>query len=308
MSLATTLSLAAGTLQVIQQALDVSQNNIDNASTPGFAAQRQSLEAAPFAPDEGLLGGVQAGPMQSSRNEFPERAVQRAQESLGQALQAAASLTAVEGTFDISGQTGISNALSQLYQSFSAWSLTPNSAPARQSVIAAAATVAESFRTAAAGLNKVGSDTDLQLNQTVRHINDVASQIAQYNRQRQSGNLTDPGLDAKVHNAEEELSGLANVTFLSQADGTTTVLLGGQTPLAIGSHAYALGTSFTPPTNPPPTNPLAAPKAAIFDATGQDVTSQVTSGGLGSLLHVHNDVLAGLRGDAYQPGELNRLA
>ena len=45
---------------VYEQALAVTQNNVTNASTPGYVKQIQSFEALPFDVTVGLPGGVRA--------------------------------------------------------------------------------------------------------------------------------------------------------------------------------------------------------------------------------------------------------
>ena len=59
--LLSSLRSTAGALRVFERALTVTQNNVSNASTPGYAVQRLSLQAADFEPSLGLLGGVRAG-------------------------------------------------------------------------------------------------------------------------------------------------------------------------------------------------------------------------------------------------------
>jgi flagellar hook-associated protein 1 FlgK len=203
MSLVTSLVSSADALEVIERSLAVSQNNVANASTPGYAAQRQGLNALPFDPTQGLVGGVRAGPLLDSRSQFAEQEVRRQQESLGQSTQEAASLAAIQTTFDITSTSGIPGALGQLFQSFSAWSLNPASGAERQAVIDAAQTAAQSFQTARAGLAKASSETDLELRQTVDHINALAAKLQQYNVQRQHLSASDPSLDAKVNSTLE---------------------------------------------------------------------------------------------------------
>jgi flagellar hook-associated protein 1 FlgK len=57
-----------------------------------------------------------------------------------------------------------------------------------------------------------------------------------------------------------------------------------------------------------PVNPNATPDTTILEASGQDITSQISSGTLGGLLNVRNTVLPSLRGDGQQTGALNQLA
>jgi flagellar hook-associated protein FlgK len=54
-NLLSTLMSSANALSVFERALLVSQNNVANASTPGYAAQRVLLEALDFNPELGDL-------------------------------------------------------------------------------------------------------------------------------------------------------------------------------------------------------------------------------------------------------------
>jgi flagellar hook-associated protein 1 FlgK len=308
MSLLASLLSSSSALSVFDRAVSVSQNNVTNATTPGYASQRLGLEALAIDPSQGLLGGLRAGDLESARNEFAEAAVRRQQESLGSTGQRAATLQSVEGALDLSGASGIPATLSNLFQSFAAWSLTPTSGAPRRAVIDAAARVAESFHAAAAKLGQVSQDTDRQIKQTVAEVNGLARQIRLYNDERRRGNQRDAALDAKIHTALENLSELVNYTATFQPDGSVTVLAGGQTPLVIGDHSYELAAEFAVPGDPPPANAQAPPTALVLDSAGRDVTIQTTGGRLGALLEARNTALASFLGDAYQQGELNRLA
>ena len=63
-SLFTALGTAGSSLDVIEQAIGVIQNNVTNASTPGYVTQTLQLASRPFDLSEGSLGGVDAtGPV-----------------------------------------------------------------------------------------------------------------------------------------------------------------------------------------------------------------------------------------------------
>lgn len=104
----------------------------------------------------------------------------------------------------------------------------------------------------------------------------------------------------------QNLSLLADVTVTYAANGTATVLLGGQTPLVIGYNQYSIQSSFTDPTPGPNAN--AIQDAHILDASGQDITGQISQGSLAGLLTVRNTVLPSLQGNGTQQGALNQLA
>src|SRR4051794_14700420 len=119
MSLFSSLSASSGALAAFQRALEVTQNNVDNASTPGYARQTLSLQASPFQPTQGLSGGVTAGELQSARNRYADAEVMRKQESAAYFNQKTSSLSAIETSFNVSDTGSIASALNTLYQAFS---------------------------------------------------------------------------------------------------------------------------------------------------------------------------------------------
>ena len=84
MGLFANLTSSVRALNAFEQSLEVAQNNVSNASTAGYAKQLATLNALPFQPQTGLLGGVQAGAPQSTRDEYLEQAVQYQNSSAGE--------------------------------------------------------------------------------------------------------------------------------------------------------------------------------------------------------------------------------
>ncbi len=307
-NLLTSLFNSASTLATYSRVLDTAQNNVANASTPGYAKQSMDLYALAFDPDSGLTGGVRAGELVSSRNEYAEQAVRAQATSLGQQQQMVSSLTNIQSVFDISGDQGIPKALNDLFQSFSAWATTPNSQATSQTVIQGATEVAQSFAKAASALSGQAHDTELQIQQNVNQVNQLVGQLQNYNKLAMAGNTGDPGLDAQVHSTLENLSGLVNFTATTQADGTVTVMLNGNQLLLAADKQYKISYGLTQSDTPPPTYPNSPATAQIRAADGTDITAATTGGQLGALLNVRNTVLASYIGDAYQPGDLNTMA
>ena len=302
------LQSSASALGVFQAALNVTSNNVANASTPGFVRQTQGLEALAFDPSLGSLGGVAATQVESARDSYAERAVQLQSTSLGTWQQQAATLSPIEGSFDITGATGIPGALNKLYSAFLAWSSTPNDGSARQGVLSAAQSVSQAFQQQRTVLDQAASGADSQLSGLVGQVNSLAATIRQNNVQRGLGTGNDPSLDASLYNAVEQLSQLVPVQMLQQPDGSTTVLLAGQIPLVVGQSQYQISANVAVPDIPAPTNPSGPPSAQILDSTGRDVTSLIVQGQIGGLLQARNGVLAQLRGDSLNQGQLNQLA
>ncbi|MBI2679548.1 MAG: flagellar hook-associated protein FlgK [Candidatus Solibacter usitatus] len=302
------LSNSANALQVFQRALTVVQNNVVNASSPGYAAQSLSLEAEPFQPNGGLPGGVTAGEIQSSRDEYSEQSVRQQFSALGTFEQKAQNLADLELNFNVSSDSGIPGALNKFFQTVSSWSVTPNSGASRQAVLDSAQQLTQAFQQAAANLTQATNSTTNQLQQNITHVNDLTSHLRIYNQQRLAGNLNDAGLDAQIHSTLEQLSEYVNITAINQANGSVTVLMGGQTPLVIGANQYNLQVSISTAAGAPATVAGGLPPARIIDAQGNDVTGMISQGKVAGLLDVRNNVLPSLAGGAYQQGSLNQLA
>jgi len=303
------LSNSAGALNAYDQVLQVTQNNVANASTPGYAEQSLPLQAMAFDPSMGLPGGVQTGQLQSARDEYAEQAVRQQNTALGSSQQLATSLQSLQSIFDISGNTGIPLALNQFFTSASAWAQNPDDTSCRQAVINRAGDLAQSFNSAANQLQTLAQNTQTQLQSTVDQVNQLVGQIATYNRTlMESGRgAKDMGMDAQVHSTLEELSQYVNFTATEQPDGTTTILLNGSTPLLIGGQQYAISVQMVgPPADA--ANPSGPPAAQLTAADGTDITAQTTEGQLGALLNMSNSVLPSYMGDANQAGSLNEMA
>lgn len=280
-NLLTSLLNSGNALQAFNRALNITENNVENSQTPGYARQTATFEALPFDPAINLPGGVQAGPAQSSRSALAEQAVQQQQSALGFSQQRSTDLNSVQSLFDLSSQSGVSATIDGLFSSFSALSINPNDTTARQTVISSAQQLAQAFQTSAGGLATQGAAVTSEMQGTISSINQLAGRIAQLNTQRQSenGQGGDAGTDASMYADLEQLSQYGSFTALQQPDGSISVYLDGQTPLVMGNQSFALQGDFS------------APQARVLDSQGNDITSTVSSGELGAEIETKNSSL-----------------
>jgi flagellar hook-associated protein 1 FlgK len=301
------LDVTAGALTAYNRVLQVVQNNVANSSTPGYAQQTQDLVPIPFDVSTGSLGGVQAGAVISSRDQYLEQSVRSQTVLMGQAQQNVNSLSAVQSVFDVTGQSGISVALNNLYASFSAWAQTPTDNNAQQAVLNNATDVAQAFQQTSANLDTAAQNTTSQIQDTVSQVNQLVGQLQGFNKQILSGDRNDPSLDAQVNSTLEQLSQFVGFSALQQGDGSYEILMNGQTPLLVESTQYQI--AYQPA--PTPANaafPAARPSAEIVSSSGTDITAQTNSGQLGALLNVANTVIPSYIGGPNQVGDLNVLA
>ncbi len=306
-SLFASINASSQSLTAYQRALQITQNNVDNASTPGYSAQTVDFTSLSFDSQSGLAGGV-AVSSSSTRDTHLDSAVRSQLNNLGTAQQQVSNLGGVEGLFDVSGASGIPAALTSLFNKFSDLSVAPASSSSRQAVVSAATDVATAFNQISSSFTQAGADAGRQIQAQVAQINALSAEIQGYNVSQQQSGTSDAGRDAKLENALEKLSSLANISTRPGANGGTDVLLGGQIPLVLGAQQYSLSAALAPlPTTAPP-NPNGTPPEQILDSNGNDITSRVSGGSLAGLLQFRNTTLPSLQGDRNQVGSLNTLA
>ncbi len=295
-SLNAMLTASANALDVFQQALSVVQSNVNNSSTPGYATQSLNLDAQPMDLADGLTGGVTSGGLDNSRDPYAEQEVQQQTQALGKYTAQANATSSLQSFFDATGTSGVSADLSSFFQSVSAWSVTPSDATLGQAVLDSASTLASSIQGLANSLSQNAQQLNTSIASTADQINSIAAQIQAYNAQRVTETTPDPGQDAQLYSALDNLSQLTNFSTVTQSDGTVTVLLAGGSPLVIGQQQYQISTASS------------ATGAQVLGANGNDITSQITGGQLGGLLDVRNRVLGSMLGDGQQTGSLNQFA
>lgn len=276
-NLLASLRTSTSALDALTEAVTITQNNVMNAGSAGYARQKVTLSAREFDPSTGAGGGVRNGELQSARDQYAERAVRAQNSRASGSATTEKSLKKLEMVFPISSGDSIPARLDRLYASFSAWGVAPDDLASKENVVAAASNVVDAFQETARKLSEVSQDTENAIRASVDHINRLASRISAYNKQVRSGALNDAGVDAGVHATLDELSSEAEVDVIRQQDGTYTLLFAGQQPLVVGDTAYQL-------------------------SVGSPVVQAHEGGALGALLAFRNGALADQRTD------LDRLA
>jgi flagellar hook-associated protein 1 FlgK len=173
-------------------------------------------------------------------------------------------------------------------------------------VITAAGNFAQSVQQTATNVEQLRTQTNTQLSGTVSNINSLTAQIATINSEIQHGDRNDAGVQSQLYNSLEQLSSLAPISVTTASDGTTTVLLGGQSPLVLGNQSTPLQLTYSTSANPTIAN--ATPDAQLLTRGGLDVTALANQGQLGGLLTFRNSTLPSVIGDGQQQGSLNQLA
>jgi flagellar hook-associated protein 1 FlgK len=181
----------------------------------------------------------------------------------------------------------VAGSLDAFFGTISQWSLTPNDAYARQRVLEGAGRLVDSFHFIVKTVNGSQADSKTEVTGIVDRINRLGETVQSYNREVRGDarKLYDPGLDAQLHAALEELSEYVDFDVVKGNEGSIQVLIGGQTHLTIGDNFYPVSADFS------------SAGIVIRDAAGKDVTAQIQQGKLRGSLDFHNGLAPGLVAD-----------
>src|SRR2546427_638875 len=176
------LQMAGGALDAYSRALQVTQQNLVNQSTPGYVRQTAVLQMMPFQPLDGLMGGVQFVGVQDSRSEFAENGVRVQNSALGWNQQLEQMLQPILpwlNTQDVSASSGLMADLQKWFAAVRQWDASPDDASVRQSVLDAAGALVTSFQGTAEAFRSAQQDALQQLRVSVDQVNGILTDLQQ---------------------------------------------------------------------------------------------------------------------------------
>jgi flagellar hook-associated protein 1 FlgK len=180
MGLSQALSIAMAGLRANQAALSLVSSNVANAETPGYVRKSVSqVQTTSAGATSVLVTGV---------NRELDQYIQRQvlMETSGAAYASARSgmLQRLQGVYgDPSSGTTIESVFNDLTNALQALSTSPDSPSARNVVINAAQALTQQLNSTSQGIQRLRSDAESALNNSVQAANNAMQQIASINRQ-----------------------------------------------------------------------------------------------------------------------------
>jgi flagellar hook-associated protein 1 FlgK len=285
-SISSVLSTAVQSLLADTGALQVTNDNIANANTPGYSRQVPIFEEAAPANDGNFSvgNGVVLEGYQSVRDELVSNQIQQETQSQSSANAQLNTLQQIQPTFTTSTED-IGTEMSALFTSLSSLSTNPTSSAERQGVLTAGSDLVAAFNTASSVLTTQQAALNSPVDQDVSQINQLTQQIAALNPQ--IAELTASGqnggsLQDQQNQLVLQLSALTNVSTIQTANGET-LTTGNGTPLVVGSQSYALQTATG-----------SDGMQHVLDQNGTDITASLSSGDLGGTIQMRDQTIPGL--------------
>ncbi len=281
--------ISVSALQAFQQALDVTSNNIANASTPGYARETINLSAA--APDTNgpsIGNGVVVDGVSRSFNQATANQLNTSQSTLGQLNALQTYSTQID---NIVGTTagGLSTAVQGYYSAWADVANSPASSATRQALLGKAQSVAASFQSTSAQLNAMDTSVNSSITADVQQINTLGASISTLNKQiaistADGGGQPPNDLIDQRDQLVSNLSKLTGITTTTDTNGAVNVFVGNGQPLVLQG-------SLTPLTTVG--NKFDASQLEISSAgsNGNVISASITSGDLGGLLAARTQVI-----------------
>ena len=280
--------ISVSALQAFQNAINVTSNNVANASTPGYDRETVNLtEAIPQSNGTATVGaGVVVAGISRAYSQAAANQLNASQSSLGQLNALQNYSTQIDNLF---GTTvgGLSTTLQSFYSAFSDVANNPTSTASRQALLGQAQNVASSFQNASGDLNSLNTDVNSRITADVQQINSIASAISTLNQQivvatAQGGNQPPNELLDQRDQLVSNLSQLVGVSTTTEGDGSLNVFVGNGQPLVLQGQTTPLTTVQ---------NQFNASQLEIGTSQGSQISGDITSGDLGGLLAARAQVI-----------------
>lgn len=290
-----------------QTALQTVGHNIANKSTEGYSRQRVEIQANdPVGFGKLRIGtGSKTAKVTRINNPYLEKQIGNERNKLGFYQGKSDALVRVEQVYNEQINKGLNTTLSEFFNAFRDFAVSPESLAARTQVREAAIGLARDFKRVSHQLGEIQNDIDQQVKTHVYEINELTREIAQLNEKIRTLEIGGGVANDERDRRElliKQLGDKINIRWAEGADGMVTITAGNTALLVTGFDAKELDAVATPARGPKgnanfdiiyKNSPSAAPVV---------VTHEITGGRIGGLLEVRDQTINELH------DKLNQLA
>jgi flagellar hook-associated protein 1 FlgK len=249
------LDIASRALRTQQTLVDIANQNIANANTPGFSRQAGVVTQTAAYPlpvfrmgggsgQAGQLGtGVQVKEVTRARDQFADYQIRGQLSAQGRWDARKDALTQVESIINEPSTTGISSTMGKYFAAWQEVANSPADTAVRANLLQSGEALTDAIRNTSAQLHQQQRDLDSQVELTMSSINDYSTQVANLNvqiSQVESTGLKANDLRDQRDLALDKLSSLVKVSFNESVDGSVNVFVGSH-QLVDREHVHSVG-------------------------------------------------------------------
>ena len=251
------INIALRAVLAQQQAIQVIEHNVANASTPGYRRQEAVLRALVTTPTSGLYqngtpgmigAGVTVDRIQRFNLEFYDGRFRRETASARRFELQGEILKQVELTLAETGEDGLANRLDAFWTGWQALSDDPSNLALRRDLLERAGGLADALNWRASSLIALRKEQNLAIEERVQQINTLASHVARLNAEipaKEANGIAANDLLDERDRLINQLSELTGATAHIQENGEALVSIGGHS-LVVGRKAFTLTTGPDP--------------------------------------------------------------
>jgi flagellar hook-associated protein 1 FlgK len=237
MSLFGSIQMAGNTLQAMDVALQVVNQNISNANTTGYIREEAVLQTAGTQQLGNLLlgTGVEVTAIVQKIDKYLEGRLRGATSDSSYADTLKSNYTQLEGVLNaLSNSNDLSTAMNTFFSSISDILNSPDDVTVRNKAVSNGQTLADDITSMFQQVKSLRSDVNDQIKGMAAGINQLTDKIGKLNAQiaqmqsSTSSNSDAVGLTDQRLSALTELAKLVNISTTEQTDGTISVYCGGE--------------------------------------------------------------------------------
>lgn len=286
MSISVASKIAYTALSSVQVQMNVTSANIANADTVGYSRKTATQTSLVTA---GMGTGTAVTGISGTVDKFLFKSLMSATSELGAATVMDAYADRLQNLFgSTSSDSGssLANSIASLETALTALADTPESATLKAQAVSALDTVVSQLRSTSSGIQSLRGDADDAIDDAVDGVNDTLKTLDSLNEQiAQATAVGQPTADLvdQRNTALSELASSMDVTYYVNSDNQLRVYTaGGQALLDTEAHtvSYASAASVS-----------AGTVFGAISVNGVDVTNQITSGSIGGLIDLRDNVL-----------------
>ena len=232
MALTKIFDISARSLAVYRRALEVTSHNIANASNPNFSRQRILFETETSDLSAGMVwgNGVKIADVLRVRDQLVDAHIIGTYPKYSDSNRQSQLISDIEQVFSEPSDLGVSNLLTQFFNSFDELAVTPNSSPLRVNVINAANNLSAKVSSINQSLISLKTDIRNEFSQKVTQVNTLLKQIHQINFEQFSNSYSGVSTNDLYDKRDaliNQLSQLVNINVTYDETNSAVISIGG---------------------------------------------------------------------------------
>lgn len=282
-------------MSVSQTALQTTSHNIANKSVEGFSRQRVDAETNPAVGDgmHRVGTGARLGAVIRTNNPWIEKQIEREGSNLAFLEGRSSALQRLESAFNEQTVKGLSNSMSEFFNSFRELANNPESLTARTVVRDNATALIRTFQDMNRQIDSVTGELNNTISSGVNEVNGHIKEIAKLNEKIQSIEISGVTANDERDRRDLLLKKLSEKLDISYAEDTKSGMLNitaGKTGVLVAGSSYSTLKTATNENNQ---------TQIIYDlsegGTRTDITEQFKRGALGGAVELRDGMVTEMR-------------